>query len=635
MCQEVHCSALIGRWSDEQFIYPSDRRPRPHDAEAMELRSKNQPLARRLLGHYLMFGLTSIVVVSIGWMLLGRSLLLGGEERELVSRINEVRSLIVADQTRNGGIGTKTLIQLLGSEEWVAYAGVIGADGKYTAHSKPGRVGKSGEPHFIHDENESVVERHIFWNDGQRQCEYWAPLVSSDRRFGCLQVGVVDHSHAGSFERLTNWLPYAVVTPILILAIGGIFLKGTARTNAAIEDQLCAVSANSALSEFRLKPLDEPSPTAIGWNRIVERALGQRAASNLETKLSQSLGSLHEKRSERILNSLSDGVALTDKDGCIIFTNRPFGVLLQQPFDASRMRGRPIQDVFPPSANLQMSLSQESRPVVFEIQLGAALTDGVLRVGRSPLLGEDNTFVSQHLWTVRDITQQKLSDEMRNQFVYSATHELRTPLTNIKAYAETLTLNEIADPEMQKGFLNIINSEATRLARFVEELLNVSQMEAGAMSLVRSEVETERLLLDVAEKVRPQMVQKQITFETLLPPKLPKLHVDKDKFVGALVNLLSNAAKYTPDNGRVALKVVTGVKDIQISVEDTGFGISEEELPKLFTKFYRSADVRVRDVPGSGLGLAFAQEVARLHGGKLVVHSELDKGSQFTMTVPI
>lgn len=601
----------------------------------MELRSKNQPLARRLLGHYLMFGLTSIVVVSIGWMLLGRTLLLGGDERELVTRINEVRSLIVADQTRNGGVGTKTLIQLLGTEEWVAYAGVIGTDGIYTAHSKPGRVGKAGEPRFLDDEQDAVVERHVFWDDGTRQSEYWAPLVSADRRFGCLQVGVVDRSGSGWLERLTGWLPYAVATPLLILAVGGIFLKGAARTNAAIEDQLCAVSANNSAAEFRLKPLDEPNPTAIGWNRIVERALGQRVVSSLETKLSQSLGSLHEKRSERILNSLSDGVALTDKDGCIIFTNRPFGVLLQQSLDPSKLRGKPIQELFPPRANLQMSTSQESRPVVFEIQLGPSLNDGVLRVGRSPLLGEENAAVSQHLWTVRDITQQKLSDEMRNQFVYSATHELRTPLTNIKAYAETLTLNEIADPEQQKGFLNIINSEATRLARFVEELLNVSQMEAGAMSLVRTEVETERLLLEVAEKVRPQMQQKQITFETLMPPKLPKLHVDKDKFVGALVNLLSNAAKYTPDQGRVTFKVGVGAKDIQISVEDTGFGISEEELPKLFTKFYRSADVRVRDVPGSGLGLAFAQEVARLHGGKLVVHSELDKGSQFTLMIPI
>jgi signal transduction histidine kinase len=601
----------------------------------MELRSHYQPLARRLLGHYLMFGLTSIVVVSIGWMLLGRTLLLGGDERELVSRINEVRSLLVADQTRNGGVGTKTLIELLGTEEWVTYAGVIGIDGNYTAHSKPGRIGKPSESRLTQDEQQSVVERHVFWNDGKRQREYWAPLGAGDRSFGCLQVGVVDQADGGWIQRLTDWVPYAIATPLLILVIGGIFLKGAAQTNAAIEDQLCAVSANGPAVEFRLKPLDEPSPAAIGWNRVVERASGQKVASNLETKLSQTLGSLHEKRSERILNSLSDGVALTDKDGCIIFTNRPLGVLLQQSLDASKLRGRPIQDLFPPRANLQMSTSQESRAVVFEVQLGDVLTDGVLRVGRAPLLGEENASVSQHLWTVRDITQQKLSDEMRNQFVYSATHELRTPLTNIKAYAETLTLNEIADPELQKGFLNIINSEATRLARFVEELLNVSQMEAGAMSLVRTEVETERLLQEVAEKVRPQMLQKQITFETLMPPKLPKLHVDKDKFVGALINLLSNAAKYTPNEGRVAFKVASSAKDIQISVEDTGYGISEAELPKLFTKFYRSADVRIRDVPGSGLGLAFAQEVARLHGGKLTVHSELDKGSQFTLIIPI
>lgn len=526
------------------------------------------------------------------------------------------------------------LIQLLSTEDWVASVGMIAKEGKYLAHSKPSRVGKPGEMNFIHHGDDTLIERHVIWGDGQRRREYWAPLVSNGDNLGCLQVGVVDETSTGWFSHLMEWLPYAILTPILILAIGTVFLKRAARTNAAIEDQLCAVSVGNSTTELPLKRLDEPNRTARGWNHLVERTLGQRAVTNLETKLSQSLGSLHEKRSEKILNSLSDGVALTDKNGCITFTNRPFSILLQQPADTTNLRGKPIQELFPSSTNLYMSTSQESRPAVFEVQLGPTLADGVLRIGRSPMQGEENSSGSQHLWTVRDITQQKLADEMRNQFVFSASHELRTPLTNIKAYAETLALNEIADPEQQKGFLNVINSEATRLARFVEDLLNVSQMEAGALSLARSEVDIERLLAEIIDKVMPQMLQKNIAFDTQIPPKVPKLQVDKDKFTAALINLLGNAAKYTPDNGRVTFKVAVGAKDLQFSVEDTGIGISDEDLPKLFTKFFRSPDNRVRDIQGSGLGLAFAQEVARLHGGKLSVHSELNKGSQFTLIMP-
>lgn len=263
------------------------------------------------------------------------------------------------------------------------------------------------------------------------------------------------------------------------------------------------------------------------------------------------------------------------------------------------------------------------------------MSEGVLRFGRLPLLTDGSAAIVQHLWTVRDVTQQKLAEEMRNEFICMATHELRTPLANIKAYAETLTDNDFSDVEQQKHFLNVINAEATRLSRFVEELLNISKMEAGSLSLALQSVDLERLLAEVVEKVRPQMNQKNIAFEMSLPPKLPRLDLDKDKFAAALVNLLGNAAKYTPNDGRVALKVAAAGKELQISVEDTGIGISADELPKLFTKFFRSADERVQDIPGSGLGLAFTQEVARLHGGKLVVHSELNKGSQFILTIPL
>ena len=133
----------------------------------------------------------------------------------------------------------------------------------------------------------------------------------------------------------------------------------------------------------------------------------------------------------------------------------------------------------------------------------------------------------------------------------------------------------------------------------------------------------------------PEARRKQIDFELRLPPKMPKLNVDKDKVAASLVNLLGNAIKYTPDEGKVRLEVVVNEHDVEFHVEDTGYGISEEELPKLFEKFFRSDDARVREISGSGLGLAFTQDVARLHGGKVTALSELNKGSRFVMTLPL
>ena len=183
--------------------------------------------------------------------------------------------------------------------------------------------------------------------------------------------------------------------------------------------------------------------------------------------------------------------------------------------------------------------------------------------------------------------------------------------------------------------MNTISSEASRLGRFVDEFLNISRMEAGSLQLNRHPTHIERLIHEALEKTRAQMDQKRIELHVHLPVKLPELNLDKDKISAALVNLLGNAGKYTPDGGKVSLNVELANSEIRIQIEDSGIGISPEELGKVFNKFFRSDDQRVRDIVGTGLGLSFAQEVARLHGGSISVRSEVNQGSRFTMTLPI
>jgi two-component system phosphate regulon sensor histidine kinase PhoR len=212
---------------------------------------------------------------------------------------------------------------------------------------------------------------------------------------------------------------------------------------------------------------------------------------------------------------------------------------------------------------------------------------------------------------------------------------LRTPLANIKAYAETLALADVIDIEQQKQFLNTINSEATRLARFVDELLSVSSMEVGSMTLNKQVTELHRMLNEVLSKVRPQVEEKRLTFEVSIPEKLPEPKLDKDKIATVLVNLLGNAVKYTPSGGRVAFRVHATDQNLDIDVEDTGVGIAADELPRIFDKFFRSNDPRVQEQNGTGLGLALVQEVVRLHGGRVSVESQIDKGSTFQVVLPI
>ena len=259
----------------------------------------------------------------------------------------------------------------------------------------------------------------------------------------------------------------------------------------------------------------------------------------------------------------------------------------------------------------------------------------VVRVARHPICIVGGVHHECHVWIIRDVTQQKMAEEMRDSFVDTATHELRTPLANIKAYAETLALADMIDVEQQKQFLNTINSEATRLARFVDDLLSVSSMEVGSMSLNKQVTELHRMLNEVLTKIKPQIEEKRLTFEVSIPEKLPEPRIDKDKIATVLVNLLGNAVKYTPAGGRVAFRVHATDQNLEIDVEDTGVGIAENELPKVFDKFFRSDDPRVQEQKGTGLGLALVQEVVRLHGGRVSVESEIDKGSTFQIVLPI
>lgn len=600
-------------------------------------------LTRRLIGQYLMFGCASILVLSVSVLVVFPSLLQGDSEGEILTQVQQASDAVLAEYADNNGARVQSLLEQFGHEPWLAYCGVVSSEGVYSAHTKSRRIGQHCETiPPIRDGKIHRIER-AHWNREDAGAaaesitvrEYWIELKRDDREFGMLQLGVLAAARPGLWDGLLNYSPQAVICSLVILLVGGKRLHKATVECAAIERQLLQMTGKPSDSAT-LRRLPEIGPAAAGWNRLVEQTTSTRSAVGLEESLTRALGGMREQKAERVLNSLADGIAVTDKDRSITFSNQAFCTLLNT--DEQGLRSGDVLQLLEKQGvtfgdDVPTQLRSESRPVVFEGRRGAEIAEGVLRIARSPFIGEDGQS-GGHIWTIRDITQQKLADEMRTQFVNSATHELRTPLANIKAYAETLALNDITDLEDQKEFLNIINSEATRLARFVDELLNVSRMESGSLSLSRQLTDVGRMLNDAVQKVRPQMDVKQQSFETVIPRKLPEVEMDKDKITAAIVNLLGNAAKYTPEGGRVALHVTWENGELKIAVEDTGIGIAAEELPKLAGKFFRSEDPRVRDIPGSGLGLSLVQEVARLHGGNLSVHSELNKGSRFTLTIP-
>jgi signal transduction histidine kinase len=236
---------------------------------------------------------------------------------------------------------------------------------------------------------------------------------------------------------------------------------------------------------------------------------------------------------------------------------------------------------------------------------------------------------------IEDVSQYQVAEEARATFLARAAHELRTPLTNIELHAESALENCQCDPGITAQSLAVVNEESHRLERVVNEILSISEMEAGAFSPKKDDLDLEELMRQLKADYASLAQEKKISLAFELPPKLPVLHADRDKFALALHNLIGNALKYTDVEGHVTVAATVAEDHLTIDVADTGIGIRVEDMSKVFDKFYRAEDKRVVDIKGSGLGLAIARDVIRLHGGDITVESELNKGSTFTVMLPI
>jgi two-component system phosphate regulon sensor histidine kinase PhoR len=601
-------------------------------------RSNHLNLARRIVGYYLLFGMLAVVCLFVGLPLLVQGLMASQADNACLNRLGKVGSQLRTAYVRQGPAALQATVERARADGGLLFCAVIGKDGRYLAHSNPAEIGQDAvSPSGDTEQWGDVTRVRYVDSEGRMVREFRAPLQKGDEDIGQSCIATLDPGIGAAVRAAAEYGGVAIVAPAMIIAVGAIRLRRLVRPIVEIERQLRRAAATPANSPCEFKPVRGGGPVAVGWNRLLSERGRQDRCEHLETRLHQALDTHRARKAEQVLNGLPDGVAVTESDGKITFANQALRALIG--WEDQTIEGRTMAECLRLDANNksdQQLLNPEfsMRDVIVELGRLGDMSQGVLRVARFPLRNEGGA-ASGHIWSMRDITQQKLADQMRNQFVYSATHELRTPLANIKAYAETLGRVDALDVEKQKEFCNIINAEATRLARFIDDLLSISRMQAGSLALDRQPTDMERLLNETIEHVRPQMTQKNIVFEKSLPEKIPELNVDKDKIAVTLVNLLGNAAKYTPPGGRVGLSVEISGNQMHVHVEDSGIGIAVEDLPKVFEKFFRSSDPRVQEETGSGLGLSLAQEVVRLHGGRLAVHSELDKGSKFTMSLPI
>ena len=234
---------------------------------------------------------------------------------------------------------------------------------------------------------------------------------------------------------------------------------------------------------------------------------------------------------------------------------------------------------------------------------------------------------------LRNTSELKAGQKRYAEFVSAVSHEMKSPLAGIKAYVELLADGDADDPQTREEFLGVIGTQADRLQRLIDNLLNIARIEAGMMNVSKNPISLNELLSATLDIVRPTAAAKRIELAAEFSPMYLGVLADRDLMMQVAINLLSNAIKYTPEGGRVTLRSRVADDEVQFDVDDTGVGLGEEDRLKVFERFYRVHKDR-HMASGTGLGLPLAKHIVEdVHGGRLTVESALGKGSVFTVSL--
>ena len=362
-----------------------------------------------------------------------------------------------------------------------------------------------------------------------------------------------------------------------------------------------------------------------------EDEIGQLAESfnYMASELNKTVGEAFREKNklEAILHNMTDGVISFDKNGNISHANTVAAEMLEvDKLDFTL-------DTF--TRKYDLELDEQGRDVedgmAVQLQYTFPVGEKYINASFSPYFNETEE-IEGIVVVLQDITKQKKLDNMRKEFVANVSHEMRTPLTTIKSYTETLMYGALEEKDMAMEFLNIINTETDRMSFLVRDLLQLSRFDNKQVQFKFSKVYINEF---ISENVRQNKIhaenKKQNLILELWPDDNAYVVADRDRVNQVINNITTNAIKYSPEGATIRIYVTEDTTYYKINVSDTGMGISKEDLPRIFERFYRVDKARSRAMGGTGLGLAIAKEIMEGHDGKLTAESEYGKGTTMTM----
>ncbi|WP_066257305.1 ATP-binding protein [Neobacillus drentensis] len=347
-----------------------------------------------------------------------------------------------------------------------------------------------------------------------------------------------------------------------------------------------------------------------------------------QLKFNMSALSQEKEQLSSILSSMADGVITFNRDGTILITNPPADRFLQYWY--YEMGGISTDsEAIPPEVTdlFEQAVDTEAE------QVGEISFQGrhwVILV--SPLYS--NRFIRGAVAVLRDMTEERQLDKMRQDFIANVSHELRTPISMLQGYSEAIVDDIAESQEEKKEMAKVIYDESLRMGRLVNELLDLARMEAGHLQLTMEDVNITSFINRIIHKFQGLAKDNGIQLYAEIENETTTISFDPDRIEQVLTNLIDNAIRHTPKGGSVKLSVTSDDKGIMIRVKDSGTGIPDEDLPFVFERFYKADKARTRGRAGTGLGLAIAKNIIDAHRGHISVQSKLDHGTTFSFLLP-
>ena len=259
--------------------------------------------------------------------------------------------------------------------------------------------------------------------------------------------------------------------------------------------------------------------------------------------------------------------------------------------------------------------------------------DKTVKVLFSPFRNEENNKPEGILAVIQDITENVKLDTMRKEFVADVSHELKTPITSIMGYTDTL-LDGDYDKETEKEFLQVVSSEARRMAKLVTDLLELSKIDNNKKTIKKTSFDLGTLAKECQKKLAIEIKKRKHHVECLVTADVPPVYADRDDIQRVILNILTNSIKYTPDGGNIKIYVGFVYSDAYIKIIDNGIGIPEQDLNRIYERFYRVDKSRAREMGGTGLGLSIAKEILDKNGGSIDIKSKVNKGTEVVIKIP-